>query len=199
MNHRILVSVFMLIAFSSFSKVALARDIKKGTVQVSGDSTTTFGSSNRTVNGNKESKSSGIDINISALYYLVDNFAVGALAGYSNTDYTYYNNGMDSGNLSTKQKSKHIGPIFQVSVPMTNSANLFIGATTGYVSEEIEYYYRASGFFYGAQAGVSLFPVDRFSLDIGISYLHESGKDDLSKYDLERDDIHGSIGLSVYF
>lgn len=131
-------------------------------------------------------------MSVEALYYVVDNFSVGLLANYSDTEFTY-------DTFSQTSTSKRIGPIFQISVPMNNTTNFFIGATAGYASEEVPDYYDASGIFYGAKAGISLFPVDNFSVDIGALYLHETGKDDLSKLDVERDHLRGEIGLSVYF
>ena len=204
MKFRILLSVFIVTVISSISVVALAKDIKKGTIQISGNSTTLFGTSTEEVDGEKQSKVSGLNLQVEALYYVVDNFAVGALAGYSNNDYTsYYKDsgyyGDSSGSDTQNSVTKRIGPILQISVPMNNTTNLFIAATAGYASEEVEDYYKADGIFYGASAGVSIFPVDNFSLDLGISYLHDSGKDDLSKLDVDRDDLHGKIGLSVYF
>lgn len=192
MKFRILVSVLMLIFVNSISSVALARDVKRGTMQISGDSDFGFGKITEKVEGNKESKITSIDLSVEALYYVVDNFSVGFLVGYNNSDFKY-------DTITQNSTSKRVGPVFQISVPMNSNTNLFIGATAGYVSEKADDYYDASGFFYGATAGISLFPVNNFSVDIGASYLHDNGNDDISKLDVKRDSVRGKVGLSVYF
>lgn len=203
MKFSFLVSAFIFIVVGSISTSALARDIKKGTVQISGNSAAGFGKLTEKVEGDKESKTTtSIDLSVEYLYYVVDNFSVGILASYADTEYSY-------DTFSQTYTSKRIGPIIQISIPMNNITNIFIGVTAGYAYEEASakssYYnyndelYDASVFFYGAKAGISLFPVDNFSVDFGASYMHETGKDDRSKLDVERDYLRGEIGLSVYF
>lgn len=60
MKFRFLVSALMFIVVGSISTVALARDIKKGTLQISGNSAAGFGKSTEKIEGDKESKTTSI-------------------------------------------------------------------------------------------------------------------------------------------
>lgn len=184
--------VALVVCTLSGAEVASARDLKQGTFQLSGQSSALFENSTVDVDGDEVSDTDTFNVEMTGVYHVIDNLGLGLFGSYENTDY-------DPGEIT----SFAIGPVVQYSIPMTQMANLRFAVTGGYAAEEIEDEtgedFDADGFFWGGSVAVALFPVDYFSVDLGVSYLKSDGETDDSDVDLESENIAGVIGISVYF
>lgn len=172
--------------------VAQARVLKQGTFQLSGSSSALFGNSTVDVEDEEVADTDTFNVQLEGVYHVIDNFGLGLLTSYDNTD---FNPG--------ETTSFAIGPVLQYSFPMSQMANLRFAVTGGYSYEELEDEtgedFEADGFFWGGKVALALFPADYFSVDLGVSYLRNEGETDDFDLDLEREDIAGTVGISVYF
>lgn len=188
-----IIGLLVALAVSALSTagVASARDLKQGTFQLSGQSSALFGNTTVDVEDDEVSDTDTFNVEVEGVYHVIDNVGIGLLAAYDNTDF-------DPGELT----SMAIGPIVQVSFPMSQMANFRLAVTGGYATAEVDDGvddYDADGYFYGASAAFALFPADFFSVDLGVRYLMTEGETDDSDLDLEQEDIAGFVGISVYF
>jgi hypothetical protein len=169
--------------------VASARELSRGTFQVSGSSTALFSSSSYDYDGENTGDIDTYNLSIEGLYHVVNNIGVGILGYYRHTDFEGY--GTDT--------ALHVGPVLQVSIPLNRMTNLALAVSGGYAHQERDHDtdYDYDGFFYGARGGVALFPVESFSIDLGVSYLNKEVE--LRDTEEEQEDIAATVGLSVYF
>jgi hypothetical protein len=183
--------VALAVAALSTAGVASARDLKQGTFQLSGQSSALFGKSTIDVEDSEVSDIQTFNVEVEGVYHVIDNFGIGLLASYDNTDF-------DPGEVT----SLAIGPVVQVSLPMSQMANFRLALTGGYATAELDDGaddYDTDGFFYGGSAAFVLFPADFFSVDLGVRWLMTEGETDDSDLDLEQEDISAFVGISVYF
>lgn len=194
MRFGVMALLAALVVFTlSGPEVASARDLKQGTFQLSGQSSALFGNTTVDLDGEEVSDTDTFNVDVEGVYHIIDNFGIGMLAYYDNTD-------TDGGPETT---SFAIGPVLQYSFPMSQMANLRLAVTGGYAAEEFEDEagddFDADGFFWGGSVAVAMFPIDSFSVDLGVRYLKSDAETDDFDIDVEQEDISATIGISVYF
>lgn len=128
-------------------------------------------------------------------YYIIDNLAVGVLANYAST--TIKNDGFKdtSSSLALMPFGSYYFPVegnFRPAVQF--GAGL---ASTAYGSNDEN---KFSGFVVNFGGGASYFLNDKIAVDFGLSYTSGTLKNkENSDYEIDQNNLAGSIGLSLFF
>ena len=174
-----------------------AKEISKGTVELSGASTFFISSSETTVSG----MSGSVDedtllLSLSAIYYVAPNVGVGVFWAMQNSEY-------DDGTNSAAYNNNTIGPIvaYNVSIDPSSGFGFFAGfILIGDYERETNGFTTSEGDLSGHVLGVDFkhFVTESVSVNVGIElYSIEEEEDGGSSVETDSTDI--GIGLSVYF
>lgn len=107
------------LTLSALSAPALARELPRGTIELSGDSSLSASSS--TVDADSDSDQSGYEIGLQASYYVARNLAVGIWGASKHTEST-------SATGETGSDQSFAGPLVQWSIPAGKNSMIKLAA-----------------------------------------------------------------------
>lgn len=163
---------------------AEARDMKPGTVKLSGATSASIFNTSTDINGDDAGDVDTFNLETDAIYFLTKNVGVGGGVFYENSD------GDDF-----ESETLVIGPTVAVDVPINPSLNFVADASVGYFKNE-EDNIETDGLAWQLSAGVAMFPANYVSLNLTAGYMGLDGEGD---YDLEASSYGLDFGVSVYF
>lgn len=176
---------------------AYAKDIAKGTIELSGDSSFSISSSESTQQGVSGSEDTDTrTLNLSALYYVAPNVGVGILWFNANEE---TNDGIDKDEISINSLGPTVG--YNMSIDAASSFQFFAGLlligdyeaqSNGFTISEGD----VSGHVFGAT--YKKFITESVSFNAGFSMSTIEIEEDGGS-DVETDSTDLDFGLSVYF
>lgn len=191
---KIIVVVAVLLLSCS---VSFARDISVGTIQLSGGTSLQFNGVEVEVDNVKEIDSDVTEIDFSGHYYFMENIGFGLLMQYENEDTKLAGGGFDETTLTV------FGPQVIGQFPINETTNFYLSGHIGFMTwegkDDLGTYVDADGTSYGVNAGISIFPIDPVSIDLGLKYMISDGDDDISNADIEITELGFGVAISVYF
>lgn len=195
MNIIRLIPIFLLSIFVVNN--AYSKEIPKGTVEVSGDSSFSIGSSEAKQDGVSGSEDTDtLLLSVTATYYVAPNVGVGMFWSKEDEE-------VDDGINSASSNINIIGPVvgYNVSIDPNSSLAFFAGIVLiGDYEREVNGFTTSEGDISGHVLGADFkhFVADSVSVNVGFAIssltIEEDGGSDV---DIDSTDL--SVGLSVYF
>lgn len=179
---RLAFAIFMTVMMVSLN--AHAKNIQVGTVELSG--TTEFSYTDQEVENGTDIDIKTTELDVDALYYLVENLGLGLSVSYSDTEVD---------NLDTS--SWLVGPQVLYNFSMSEEASLFLKGSVFYAESEFDSV-DADGWGWSVDGGAKYFINDHVSLNGSVGYASLSLEDDFNN-DADIKGFNFGVGFSLYF
>lgn len=180
------------LALAALPAFAGARDLRPGTVELSGGTRLDFGSATleREFAGfSEEVDVSTVALEAEGLYYIANNLGVGLGISYEKDDFDYPDG--DSDEISTSL----IGPMVKYNIPLAPQFSIALEGGIGRMVES-QNDQDIDGFALLLGGGARFFATDWMSLDAMLSYTRASLEDD---FDVEYTVSGWDLGVAVSF
>lgn len=168
---------------------AQARVIEKGSFELSGDTTLGYNSTTLDVGGD-DVDSDVWTVSTALYYYFFDQIGLGLALDYESQDLSF-------GGESVDAEAWSFGPKGRYHFDVNPALNVYVGAGAAWLQEEVEGT-ELDGWAVSAEAGLAMFPLDRFAVNFGLSYSLGEVEDD-DGTDADVDSLDARVGLSVFF
>ena len=194
---KIIKLIPLVFLFIFFVQGAHSKEISKGTFEVSGDSSFSFGSSETKQDGFPGSEDTdSLSLSVTGAYYVAPNLGVGLLWTREDQD---SNDGVNNFSFNLNI----LGPLVEYNLSIAPASSLVFLAgivLIGDYESESNGFTTSKGDISGHILGVSFkqFIVDSVSIDFGIGLTSLTLEED-GGGDVDTDSTDFSIGLSVYF
>lgn len=171
--------------------VAEARELQRGTLEVSGSTSADFSKQTIEIEG----VSGDIDVTsrqleLGGLYYLGPNLGLGAFVSHEFTETEF-------GTSKSTDSTTVLGPALGVKVSTSERLSLFGTFGVGIARGEIDDV-DLEGYGLQVGGGLSIFLIDQASFDVGLVYAFLSLEDDFGT-SLDTQGFGLTLGLSLYF
>jgi hypothetical protein len=194
--------VTLILSLVLISSTALAENIDKGTVELSGNADISYLYDKTKYDiDSTETKTNGFGFSLNPQYYVIENLAVGAVASYG-----WFNVKFPS--TRTISTSLNIGPLVGYNIHVADKFSIKPYAYIAYRMVKSRNELEAGGTknttYTGYQWALGVdgkyFIVDPVSINLGVLYLskYEKNKDN-SADKINTSEIAAQIGMSVYF
>jgi len=189
-NMILSVAVISLLCVST--TVSYARDLGKGTIEISGDFDLSVDSVDLKPEGFDKITTDTTTLSVDALYYVAPNIGVGLTLTHESVE-------EKSGADKDKTTIKIIGPAVSYNISLNDKTSLKLQGAIANVSIDLDDTTTIDGFGWNIGAKVSYFLNEFVSLDAGLDYLSASLEENGSpSIDVDLTGFSTGVGISVY-
>jgi len=194
MNKSVIIIAVMFLVSVVFSGSVLAKEIQRGTVEISGGTNVSFSSTEIKPEGRTKTEIDTQAIDASVLYYFSPNVGVGMLWNYQDYETT-------TGTFSFEQTTTLIGPQLAINVSLNDKTSFKLKGSVFVSSTEVSDSWsktKSDGFGWAVWGGLSYFVMESVSFNGGITYASLSTEDDFNNADTDTTNLSVGVGISVY-
>jgi hypothetical protein len=179
----------MALALAAAPALASAQQLQAGTVQITGGSNLSLGSSSLDFPDGSGIDTTTRNLGLEAFVYASPNLGLGLSAAY---EYQQQDDGLNT----ARQQTTVLGPAVTLHVGTEDPIAFYLTGSLGRMSMNFGGGVSGSGWGFSAGGGLKVFPARFLSVDLGLEYA--SHRVDVEGVDLRVSGTLVKIGLSVY-
>ena len=190
--REMILSVAVIGLFFVSTAVSYAKDLGKGSIEISGDLALSVDSVGLKSKGFDKTTTDTTTLSVDALYYVAPNIGVGLTLTHESIE-------IKSAGDKNKTTTQIIGPAISYNVSLNDKTSLKLQGAIANVSSDLDDTTTIDGFGWEIGGKISYFLNDFVSIDAGLSYLSASLEDNGSpSIGVDVTGFSTGAGISVY-